>query len=34
MGMAADPNRPDEMYAAVEIGGLIEALMAAKAGME
>ena len=26
MGMAADPNRPDEMYAAVEIGGLIRSL--------
>ena len=26
MGMAADPNRPDEVYAAVEIGGLIRSL--------
>ena len=26
IGMAADPNRPDEMYAAVEIGGLIRSL--------
>ena len=26
IGMAADPNRPDEVYAAVEIGGLIRSL--------